>query len=145
VRPLDEQAAVLVAEAQQNSATVRNLVEQLGDGDVVAYVQVVSATPNGPLSGLQFVGASHTVRFVLIQIANCQAPCRRIELLGHELQHATEVAATAWVTDNPQLQRLMAFTGWPDASTARRFETAAAGQAERLVRRDLRAVTGSAQ
>ena len=69
---------------------MRELVKTLDRGDVVAYVQVVPAAEGAPQSGLLFVGASHTVRFVLIQIAECKAPCRRIELLGHELQHVTK-------------------------------------------------------
>ncbi len=145
VRALDEQAAALIAEAQQKSPTMRELFQKLDKADVVAYVQVVPAVPGGPKSALEFVGASHAVRFVLIQVAKCQAPCRRIELLGHELEHATEIAANAWVTNQTQFERLVSNLGWRDSATAVGYETAAASQVERQVRRDVRAANGSAQ
>ena len=42
------------------------------------------------------------MRFVIIQLAECKAPCRAIELLGHELQHVADVAKATWVTDDSQ-------------------------------------------
>jgi hypothetical protein len=145
VRPLNEQAAVLLADAQQQSETVRNLVEGLRGGDVVVYVQVVPAKEGGPQSTLQFVGASRAVRFVLIQVAECKKPCRRAELLGHELQHVNEVIAASWVVNDHELQRLLTMTGYPDSSSARGYETSAAGQMERKVRREISGIAGSAQ
>jgi hypothetical protein len=145
VRPLNPEAAALLADAQQKSETVRNLIKDLDGGDVVAYVQVVPANEAGPQSTLQFVGASHAVRFVLIQVADCRKPCRKAELLGHELQHVHEVIAAAWVTDDAGMQRLLTMTGYPDSSSARRYETSAAGQTERKVRNDMRVTGGSAQ
>ena len=145
VRPLNQEATALLADAQQKSDTVRNLVKGLDGGDVIAYIQVVPATESGPQSTLQFVGASHMARFVLIQVANCDKPCRKAELLGHELQHVNEVIAARWVTDDYQMQRLLTMTGYPDSSSARGYETTAAGQTERKVRRDISTIVGSAQ
>jgi hypothetical protein len=139
VRPLNDQAAALVTEAKQKSATVRDLLKALENGDVVAYVQVVPAKEGAPTSTLQFVGASHTVRFILVQVAECKTPCRKIELLGHELQHAADVAQSPWVTDDGRLQAMLALTGWVDKGSARGYETPAAMRAERLVRRDVQA------
>ena len=145
IRPLNPGAAALLADAQQKSETVRNLVKSLEDGDVVAYVQLVPANASGPQSTLQFVGASHTVRFVLIQVADCEKPCRKAELLGHELQHVNEVLVATWITDDSAMQRMLKMTGYPDSSSARGYETAAAGQTERKVRHDVGAIVGSAQ
>jgi hypothetical protein len=145
VRPLNEQAASLVADAQQKSPTVRDLLNKLETGDVVAYIQVVPARRDSPESTLLFVSATAAVRYVLIQVSDCQAPCRGLELLGHELQHATDVASRPWVTDDGQLQRMLAMTGWRDASTARGYETPDAMQAERRVHRDVRGVAGTIQ
>jgi hypothetical protein len=145
IRPLDAQAAAVFAEAQQKSATVRELVSAIRGGDVVAYIQVVPSIEGNPDSGLRFVGGSKVMRFVLIQIAECKAPCREIERLGHELQHVTEVARSSWVTDDSQMQRMLMITGWKDSTAARGYETAAAGQVERMVRREVRGVTGAAE
>ena len=145
IRPLDAKAAAVFAEAQQKSATVRELVSTIRDGDVVAYIQVVPSAEGNPESGLQFIGGSKVMRFVLIQLAECKAPCRAIELLGHELQHVTEVARSSWVTDDSEMQRMLMITGWKDYTSARGYETAAAGQVERMVRREVRGVAGAAE
>jgi hypothetical protein len=105
VRPVNAKAAALLTDAQQQSETVRNLIKQLDQGNVVAFVQVVSPTEEGPQSTMRFLGASKLARFVLIQVAECKAPCRRAELLGHELQHVNEVAALTWVADDREVRR----------------------------------------
>jgi hypothetical protein len=145
VRPVNDKAASLLADAQQKSETVRNLIKQLDKGDVVAFVQVVSPAERGPQSTMRFVGASKLARFVLIQVAECEAPCRRAELLGHELQHVNEVAASSWITDDHELQRLLMLRGYLDSGSARGYETAAAMQAERNVRREVRGISSPAQ
>jgi hypothetical protein len=145
IRPLDAQAAAVFAEAQQKSATVRELVSTLRDGNVVAYIQVVPSTEGNPESGLQFIGGSKVMRFVLIQLAECKSPCREIELLGHELQHVADVARATWVTDDRQMQRMLVITGWKDSTAARGYETSAAKQVERMVRQEVHGVTGAAE
>ena len=145
VRPHSDAAATLIAEAQKQSPTVRDLFKRMENGDVVAYVQVVPASPGAPESTLVFLGASKLARFVVIQVADCQAPCRGIELLGHELQHAVDMAAAAWVTDDAQLQRMLSLTGWRDGETARGYETLSAMRVERQVHRDVRGVTRPVQ
>jgi hypothetical protein len=145
IRPLNDQAAALLADARQKSPTVRDLLKTLENGDVVAYLQVVPAREGAPSSTLRFVGASHAVRFVLVQVAECKTPCRKIELLGHELQHATDVAQAPWVTDDGRLQAMLALTGWVDAGSARGYETSTAMRAERLVRRDVQAFAAANQ
>ncbi len=145
VRPVNDKAAALLTDARQQSETIRNLIKQLDRGDVVAFVQVVSPTEEGPQSTMRFLGASKLARFVLIQVAECKAPCRRAELLGHELQHAGEVAGSPWVVDNLELQRLLMLRGYVDSGSARGYETAAASLAERSVRRDIRTISRPAQ
>jgi hypothetical protein len=145
VRPVNDKAALLLADAQQKSETVRNLIKQLDKGNVVALVHVVPPAEDGPQSTMRFVGASKLARFVLIQVAECEAPGRRAELLGHELQHANEVAASSWIADDTDLQRLLKVTGYMDTASARRYETGAAKQVERNVRREVRAASGPAQ
>ncbi len=139
VRPLDEGAASLVAEAQEKSPTVRSLFKQLEGADVVAYVQTVRSVEGLPLSGLQFLGASTVERYVLIQIANCDVPCRRIELLGHELRHVAEVAGAQWVRSDDSMQRMIQKVGWRDTEAARGYETRSATLAEKQVRSEVRA------
>jgi hypothetical protein len=145
IHPVNDQAAALLTDARQQSETVRNLIKQLDEGNVVVFVQVVPPVADGPLSTMRFLGATSVTRLVLIQVAECDAPCRRAELLGHELQHANEVAEATWVADDSDLQRMLKLRGYLDSGSARRYETPAARLAERSVRRDIRAVSRPAQ
>ncbi|MEI6669907.1 MAG: hypothetical protein WCP29_17295 [Acidobacteriota bacterium] len=145
LRSLDQAAGELLVTAQQKSATVRDLVAKLENSNLVAYIHVAPGA-NGTLgSGLSFVGASTKQRFVLISIASGASADRQIELLGHELQHASEVASASWVASDAQFQSLLAMVGWRDGTRARGYETMAANQAERQVRRELQAVGGTRQ
>jgi hypothetical protein len=143
VRPLNQASGALMAVAQQRSATVRDLFNKLEADNLVVYVNVTTLNSDGPESGLRFVGTSTVQRFVLISISDTSAVDRRIELLGHELQHAVDVAGTPWVTDDGRFQSLMTMVGWRDSSRARGYETMAANQTERLVRRDVRTGNGA--
>jgi len=144
VRPLNQASAALMADAQQKSATVRELFNKLEASNVVAYVHVVPLATGTPESGLRFVGTSKMARFVLISISGDSTADRRIELLGRELQHAVEIAGMPWVTDDARFQYLMSVVGWQDTSGARRgYETAAANRTERQVRLEVRGITGT--
>jgi hypothetical protein len=138
LRATNQASGALLADAQQKSATVRELVNKLEQSNVVAYVNVTPLDKGTPTSGLNYVGSSSVQRFVLITIADDASADRRIELLGHELQHAADVAATKWVTSDVQFQRYISMIGWRDSTTARGYETAAANATERQVRRDVR-------
>jgi hypothetical protein len=143
LRPLDKASGALLADAQQKSATVRELVDKLDAGNVVVYLNVAPLNRYTPESGLRYVSTTKYQRFVLVTIAEDATAARRIELLGHELQHAIEVAGTPWVTSDSLLQSMMTMVGWRDSTRARGYETTAAEVTERQVRRDLRAAAGS--
>lgn len=139
VRALDPAGAALMADAQQKSATVRNLVKQLDASDIVAYVRVAPAAKFEV--SFTYVGTSKAARFVMASISSELPADRRIELLAHELQHAVDVAGISWVTNSAQFQKYMNLHGWRDATTAVGYETASACRAERQVRREVRGIS----
>ena len=145
LRPLNQTSGALMANAQQKSATVRELIDTLEASNLVAYVYVTPLTKDSAESGLRFLGSSKVQRFVLITISDDSTADRRIELLGHELQHAVEVASREWVSDDADYQRLISMVGWRDSTRARGYETTAANRTESRVRRDVRAATGGQQ
>jgi hypothetical protein len=65
----------------------------------------------------------------------------RIALLGHELQHAVEIAGAPEVTSLEQLRRFYAGRGW-GAVGSDHYETAAARRAEDMVRHELQKRAG---
>jgi hypothetical protein len=139
VRPLTAQAQVLVTEAEQMSGTVRDLMKKLESENLVVYVDVVREVDRAPLSSMRLLGATKYERYALVQVADCKEPGRKAELLGHELRHASDLATARWITDDEQLQRLMAYVGWVDRASARGYETASAMNTERQVGREVRA------
>lgn len=125
VLPLNPRAISLLADAAERSSIVRSLMEELERTDLVVYITDLMPVPSGPSSYLTFLSREATMRYVLVRIDHWRSsPYERIAMLGHELQHALEVAAAPEVHDANGLARLYRRIGWegqPD-----RFETAAA-------------------
>jgi hypothetical protein len=86
----------VVRAGREQSPTFRALIERLETTDVVVYVQCGRLRPR--LDGeLTFVGAAGGLRYVRVRISWDLTLPRKIAILGHELQHALEVA------DNPDI------------------------------------------
>ena len=82
----------IVKAGRQESPSFRALLERLETTDVVVYVQCARLRRH--LSGeLTFLSAAGGVRYLLVRLDWDQALPRKIAILGHELQHALEVAA----------------------------------------------------
>jgi len=117
---------------------VRSLVNKLDASDMIVYVRVVPATSTLE-STITYVSTTRMARIVMISIEEGTAPDRGMELLGHELQHAADIADRPAITTDADFQNLLARLGYRDHSKARGYETAAATQAEGRVRREVRA------
>lgn len=93
--PLSSSAIELLADATERSSIVASLLDELEQTDVVVYI--VDSMPgviSGPTSYLAFLSLDATARYLLIRIDRFRlSPPERIVSLGHELQHALEVAA----------------------------------------------------
>jgi hypothetical protein len=90
VRGVTPRAVLLLAQGAARSATFRELVEALEASDVIVWVET---DPLGRPSQLRFVGAAPSVRFLRITIDNLLVPDDLLlPWLGHELQHAVELA-----------------------------------------------------
>jgi hypothetical protein len=137
VRPATPATTAFVADAQQKSETVRDLLQTLEKGNVVAYVHLASFESGPAGSAIQFVSSSNKQRFVLITINQALPADRQIALLGHELQHVTEVSRVSWVRDQAAMRSMLALFGWRDSTALIGFETTAAMTVERRVGREL--------
>ncbi|MEO5761593.1 MAG: hypothetical protein ABIR28_04700 [Vicinamibacteria bacterium] len=124
--PLNTDAINLLTEAAERSPLVTSLIEELERTDVVVYLTELSpGRPPGPSSYLVFLSEEATTRYLLIRIDKWKlSPFERICLLGHELQHALEVAAAPDVRDTTGLASLYRRIGWESGEN--RFETTAA-------------------
>ena len=112
--PLSPSAAELLGSAPQRSPIVALLLRQLEDTDVSVYLADMKPTRNGtPASTLVYLSNEGATRYLLVRIDPWRVSMReRIALLGHELQHALEVAASPEVRDSGGLETLYRRIGW---------------------------------
>jgi hypothetical protein len=133
LRPADRTDAALVNESLTRSATVRDLVARLNATDVVTYV---TAAPCGQYerdSSIHFVGRSPYQRFMVIKVNDALPLDRQIALVGHELQHALDMAPASWIIDSFRMNQYFALAGWKDSGLKPGFETTTAMRTERKV------------
>jgi hypothetical protein len=133
LRPMSALAHAIVDDALDRSPTIRHLVDVIEHSDAIVYVDFEYHTP--ALGVTQIVTSNAYARFISIAIDITLPSDRREEILGHELQHATEIAADPGVRDDAGMQVLFKKIGW--SLRDHEFETAAAMSTEMMVRRDL--------
>jgi hypothetical protein len=131
-------AVHLLRELVARSPTGRDLVDRLERSDLVVYVRYEwfqTLTLRGRIGAIASSGHG---RLFGIEINSNQTRTEQLAALGHELQHAVEIADAASVQD---ARSLAAFyrtigepSGYPGAET---FETAAAKTIGSRVRQEL--------
>jgi hypothetical protein len=137
VRAFDPILRGLLDEGIDRSATFRGLVTQIDQTDGIVYVQNGSCSVGAAIGCLVMAvrEAGHT-RYLRIHV-----PARRlrrddhIALIGHELQHASEVLAARWVRNTADARSLFVRIGWADS--IRSFETAEAQRIGEVIRHEL--------
>jgi len=136
-RPLSQSAADLLTRAAQRSVTVRAELQALEQTDVVVYlVDAMAREGSGVRASLAFVAFAAGTRYVLVTIDRWRLhPCEAIAWLGHELQHALEIASAPEVKEAAQMARFYHRIGWEHQRD--RFETDAARAAGHRVRDEL--------
>jgi hypothetical protein len=137
VRTTDHAISRLLARGYRRSPTFARLITQLQHSDVFVYIEEVPRLPGALEGRLMMLPRAHENRYVRIQIALRGAPEDTIALLGHELRHALEVAEAPSVSDDEGLTRLYQRIGV--SGGAHQFDTMAAQQAGRAVRKELSA------
>ena len=127
----------LVRESVERSPIVEDLIQKIEESGLVVYItDVMPGAVAGPASYLTYLTNDEKARYLLIRIDRWRTtPYERIALLGHELQHALEVAAAPEVRDSKGLAALYRRIGWEGQKD--RFETAAARSVGNQVRAQL--------
>jgi len=147
LRTVDRHVRALLHEGLARSPSLRALVERLARGDVVVYLRC------GPLPAhlegrLTFVSAVGGFRYVIVHLAPDRPYLRRLGALGHELQHAVEIAERPDIVDQASLARAYAGFGFVRRGAAlygvTAFDTVAAVDAGDQIRREItRSVAGN--
>jgi hypothetical protein len=134
VRPMSEDARALVDDAARRSPTIARLLRIIDRSDAVVYIDLRFDVRGEGVTTL--FAASPYCRFIRVTIAKPVTGYRRIEMLGHELQHAVEIIQAPGVRDSAGMRRLFNKIGWLLGDLT--FESNAAIDTEREVRRELR-------
>jgi hypothetical protein len=106
VRGTDEASTTLIRDLVARSATGRELVERLDRSDLVVYVRRRLFTTTMLNGRIGFVRADCSRRYVAIEIAAPRNYVEELASLGHELQHAVEIAGEPDVCDATALGEL---------------------------------------
>jgi hypothetical protein len=133
VRTFDSKLNALIAEATRRSPFFRALVSRLNRSNVFVYLE--ARLLPGHLSGrLTFIGGGASWRYLRIEIECRQSTVDQVAALGHELQHAVEIADSTAAVDPSSIRALYGTIGFAVDDSGQRFESHAAREAGNRVR-----------
>jgi hypothetical protein len=136
VRTTDSRLRSLLAEGLMRSPTFASLVTAVNRTDVIVYIESVGTLPKNTMGRLTMMPRTGDFRYLRVQIKTDLSRRDAISLIGHELQHALEIADAAEVRDTTALIRLYERIGHT-SSGDHAYDTNAAQDTGRLVRREL--------
>ncbi|MEO7276213.1 MAG: hypothetical protein ABIX28_25105 [Vicinamibacterales bacterium] len=136
VRAADSQVKRLLEEGLKRSVTFGDLVAAVNASDVIVYIQRVERLGPAVAGQLMIVPQPNAQRYLRIQILNHLSPEESIALIGHELRHALEVAASPDVRDQQGLIALYQRIG-ERGGMVHSFDTRAAQNTGRRVKKEL--------
>jgi hypothetical protein len=126
---------VLVAAARERSQTVRDLLDELSRSDLVVYVRF-SVALRPPRATTTLVNAKGPVRFIAVTMSLPNPLPVAIEILGHELAHAVEIARNPGIRTETDLARFYRTHG-RESRSGTGFDSAEAVAVQRRIRREV--------
>ena len=136
VRTTCPYAQSLLRDGFQRSPTFARLLVRLERSDLIVYIESQVALPPGIDGQLLMMSTAHGMRYVLIQLGMGSDSLQdAIALLGHELEHANELADAPGVIDMNGFVALYEQIGVRSGS--HQYETKMAQEAGRQIRREL--------
>ncbi len=137
VRTTSARIAGLIEQGVRRSYSFADLVRSLHGTDVIVYIEVTSDLPRTVNGHLFLVPGRDSQRYLRIQVRTGLHPDETIALLAHELRHALEVGADPSITNAAQFASLYARIGHQVSGVSNRYDTAAAQEMGKTVRREL--------
>jgi len=135
VRSTDERAQAWIQAGAGGSPTFRDLLNRLSNSDLIVYVQIVDRL-NGAFGHTYFVKATETVRYIRIEVVPSGNFHEMVALVGHELQHAVEIAGAPRIRDRQTLAQFYLGMG-ENALSSGQYDSAEARVTEERVKREL--------
>lgn len=139
LRSDDPLVIALVADGLGRSETFRQLYERLERSDVIVHARRSRIGLEGTGRN-QFVAQAGSYRLVQLTLVVTRRDDSAVALLGHELQHAVELAEARGVRDLKAYQELYRRIGEPSCPGApwQCYETDTARRTARTIHRELR-------
>ena len=134
VRTTDPRVQGWLRTGAAESQTFRDLLTLLGDSDLIVHVQVVDRLATAGQT--YFVTATASARYVRVEVVAGASQNEMIALIGHELQHAVEIAHEPRIRDRQALAvyyRTMA----DNSGVTTAYDSVAARVMEDRVRREM--------
>jgi hypothetical protein len=120
-----------------DSPTFRATADELARSNLIIYLETNTILPRGLDGMLRFVTTAGGFRYVRISIRPHLTSNVLVAMIGHELQHAVEIARAPEVVDEASMGRLYSRIGFSCEKPVR-FDTLAAILAGTQVLRELR-------
>lgn len=139
VRSTQEQVENLLDEGTRRSPTFAALRETLESADVIVYVQAVGDLPESLNGRLSFLHAANAKRYLRVDVRRALSRTEMLSTIGHELQHAVEIAGATEVRDDASMAGFYRRVG-VSGTTRAGFDTRAAREIGLRVRSELRGV-----
>jgi hypothetical protein len=121
----------------RTSPTLRDLVDRIEASDVVVYLANDSAPSPFVAAHLSFISAAGGRRYLMVTVNRQYMGCQLMALLGHELQHAAEIADEPSVVDERSMSAHYRRIGFRTGSQAEQYDSAAAIETGRRIMRDV--------
>jgi hypothetical protein len=94
------------------SPTLRGLLDRLESSDVVVYLMFDRTVAPSTAGRISLITTVPGRRYLRITIDRRNIGCQRLAILGHELQHAAEIADAAAATDQESVASLYRTIGF---------------------------------
>ena len=106
-RAADDESWRLLEAGLRRSATIRHLIVQLEQTDVIVIMEVCHSAPAalGDLGDTRILPSGPAARWVRVRISAAARWTDQLWILGHELQHVVEIALAPWVRDAKDRRR----------------------------------------
>jgi hypothetical protein len=140
VRGDSKDLQVLISSGVRRSPTISAIVDQLEASDLIVEVQCGLFKSSRQAGRTVLLSARPSVRYVLIELACPMVEAAALEILGHELRHALEIASAPWVVDEASVEKLYTQIGYSNCVKTggfSEFETADAIEAGERVHHEL--------
>jgi hypothetical protein len=124
-------------EAIERSATTREMVATLDASDVIVYFELMPRMPASLPGGLGFAATAGRFRYLRIALNPTNTRKQMIAMIGHELQHAVEIAAEPTIRNTRDLQKHYKRIGIA-GSGDEMWDTKAAREVGRIVAREVK-------